>query len=322
MIAGHHKLTVLALETDPNAWQEFYGAVEKVADLVIYPTLEGLLSDDPRTSNTVILLDLDDLCGSPTALVAQLLDRRSRQRMGLTSSREIEGNLMDLRRWGIFHAAIKIPAVNADEVALFLDCVRNPANGFGLSRYLSNTVEMYNLPIETFEEKNRSIERVINHFATAGFDIHELFDVRLILEEALNNAFFHAFKNEKGEEKYQLGKCTRLDPGDKIRVEYGNNAILAGFAVMDNAGQLSIRTILDKLERQYNKEGVFDERGRGLYLSRLMSSRVIFSLEPGKRTQLIALFDETRRQNRPKPFFINVVGEEIHHGLGDDLELD
>lgn len=322
MIAGQHKLTVLALESDPNAWREFYGAVEKVADLVIYPTLEGLLSDDPRIGTTIILLDLDDLCGSPTALVAQLMDRRSRQRMGITSSREIEPNFMDLRRWGVLHAIIKAPPVNEDEVAQFLDCVRNPANGFGLSRYLTNTVEMYNLPIETFEEKNRSIERVINHFATAGFEIHELFDVRLILEEALNNAFFHAFRNEKGEEKYQIGKCSRLDPADKIRVEYGNNASLAGFAVMDNAGKLSIRTILDKLERQYNKEGVFDERGRGLYLSRLMSSRVIFSLEPGKRTQIIALFDETRRQNRPKSFMVNVVGGEQEHSLADDLELD
>ncbi|MCC6546594.1 ATP-binding protein [Candidatus Sumerlaeota bacterium] len=322
MIAGHDNLTVLALESDPNAWKEFYHAVEKSAELVIYPTLEGLLSDDPRSSNTIILLDLDDLYGSPTALVAQLVDRRSRQRMGITSGREVESNLMDLRRWGILHATIKLPPINEEEVALFLDCVRNPANGFGLSRYLTSTMEMYSLPIETFEEKNHSIERVINHFATAGFEIHELFDVRLILEEALNNAFFHAFRNEKGEEKYQLGKCSRLDPGDRIRVEYGNNGNLAGFAVMDNAGQLSLRTIFDKLERQYNKEGVFDERGRGLYLSRLMSSRVIFSLEPGKRTQLIALFDETRRQSRPKPFFINVIGEENSRDFADDLELD
>lgn len=322
MIGSNHKITVLALEPDPNAYNDFYQAIEKTSGLVIYPTLEGLLSDDPRSENTILLLDINALKGSPTAMITQLLDRRSRQRIGLTSGREMEEHLYDLRRWGVFQVAIKCAPISEDEVSLFLECVRNPADGFGLSRYLNNTVEMYNLSVDTFEEKNRSIERVMNHFATAGFEIHELFDVRLILEEALNNAFFHAFKNPKGQEKYKLENIGLLEPGDKIRIEYGNNAVLAGFTVTDNAGDLTIRTILNRLERQYNKEGMYDERGRGLYLARLMSSRLIFSIEPRKRTQLIALFDESRRTNRPKPFMINYVGDDIIPEFNEDLELD
>jgi hypothetical protein len=165
LIGSNHKITVLALEPDPNAYNDFYQAIEKTSGLVIYPTLEGLLSDDPRSENTILLLDINALKGSPTAMITQLLDRRSRQRIGLTSGREMEEHLYDLRRWGVFQVAIKCAPISEDEVSLFLECVRNPADGFGLSRYLNNTVEMYNLSVDTFEEKNRSIERVMNHFA-------------------------------------------------------------------------------------------------------------------------------------------------------------
>lgn len=314
--------TILALDSDPNSYSDFYHALESDGEVVVYPTLEGLLSDDPRSKNTIVLLDVDDLRSSPTALVVQLLDRQHRQPMALTTGRGIEDYFNDLRRWGLLQVAVKCPVINREEVVLFLGCVRSPSDGFGLSRYLAHTVEMYNLSISTFEEKNSSIERVINHFATTGFEIHELFDVRLILEEALNNAFFHAFKDRSGKEKYSLENFRGLEAGDKIRVEYGNGALFAGFSVTDNAGGLSVKTILTKLERQYNKEGLYDERGRGLYLARQLSSRMIFNIEQKRRTQIVALFDDTRRGNRPKPFMINFTGDDSSTDGGLDSDLD
>ena len=304
------KKTILALEQDQPAFEPFYSALASAGELHVFPTLDRLLAEEGQHEAPVYLLDVVALRDTPTALVTQLLERRSRVPMGLVTSVDSDEYLVDLRRWGLLQVAIKNIPVHADEVRLFVNSLCDPLNGFGLPQYLSGTMEMYNLSIHNIREKNEAIERVINHFATANFNVHELYDVRLILEETLNNSFFHAFRTATGEEKYSLHAFRQLEPHEKVRIEYGNNARLAGFTVTDNAGTLSIRTILNKLERQLNREGLHDSSGRGLYLSRMLSTAFVINIEEARRTQLVALFDERRRMQRPKPFMINFVGSD------------
>jgi anti-sigma regulatory factor (Ser/Thr protein kinase) len=167
---------------------------------------------------------------------------------------------------------------------------------------------MYSVAIRTIPEKHAAIERAVNHFATCGFNVHELYDVRLTLEELANNALFHAFQTETGAEKYSIRGFTQLEDGESVRIEYGSDGLVAGFSVTDNAGTLATRTILNKLERQLNREGLYDESGRGIYLTRMLSSQYVINIERGKRTQSVVLFDERRKSDRPKPFLVNRVG--------------
>ncbi len=321
-MTARDRVTILALERDPSPFLEFYDAASLRGEVHFYPTLEGLLADEPKFEDAIFLLDVEALQASPSAQVAQLVELRSQHPMGLVTTMEIEEYLLDIRRWGILQSAIKVAPIIAEEVTHFIECVKNPANAIGLYRYLNQTVQMYNVAIETIEEKNLSVERVINHFATAGFEIHELYDVRLILEETLNNAIFHAFQLPNGDEKYGIGSFKKLDEGEKVRIEYGSSTRMAGFTVTDNSGSLKLRTIINKLERQFNRDGLFDESGRGLYLSRMMSTAFIINLEPQKRTQVIALFDERRRTDRPKPLMINNIGEDSFEEWRLDPDMD
>ncbi|GAB4323341.1 MAG: hypothetical protein Kow0059_18670 [Candidatus Sumerlaeia bacterium] len=211
--------------------------------------------------------------------------------------------LPKLEKWQIYCAIPKHTPFPTEQIVPIENLI-SPMDGFGLMRYFNYTFQMYRDNIRTREEKYRAVERIINHFQTCGYETHRLYDARLVLEEMLNNAFFHAFTDEQGREKYDSQTFTVLDPGEEIYVEFGSDAQFAGFSVCDNQGRLHPRHILSKLSRQVMQEGLLDDSGRGIYLSRLLTSQLIFNIHKGFRTQVICLFYE-RMVNSLKPLCIN-----------------
>lgn len=315
--------TLLALESDPGGSREFYELAEQLcADCRIFPDLGQLLSHRLEFPQRLILLDTETMNRMPTADIAMLRELRSREKIALITSSDIEEYLHGIRSWGVLQSIVKTPPLDEEEIAHSLYCLQSPGCAFGLHQYLSREIRMQSISVSTIEEKNSGIESVINHFATANFEIHDLYDVRLILEETLNNSFYHAFKTATGEEKYHLNTFQGLDKGERIRIEFGSNDRVAGFTVTDNAGSLPVATIINKLERQFNRDGLLDTSGRGLYLSRMLTSRFVINIDPGKRTQVIALFDDRRKTDRPKPFSINLIGDDGFAEWGAPEELD
>lgn len=301
--------TLYYLDRDADSFPSFVDSLRACcAHVEIFSSIEALLSALTEREPGVVLMDLQDLQGSPTSHTNQLLELRGRVPMGLVSACSLEGCIGDLRKWGLLQVAVKVPPCTDLEVRHFIEMVEDARNGFGLIGYLGDTVEMYSVAIRTIPEKHAAIERAVNHFATCGFNVHELYDVRLTLEELANNALFHAFQTETGAEKYSIRGFTQLEDGESVRIEYGSDGLVAGFSVTDNAGTLATRTILNKLERQLNREGLYDESGRGIYLTRMLSSQYVINIERGKRTQSVVLFDERRKSDRPKPFLVNRVG--------------
>ncbi|MEQ8818724.1 MAG: ATP-binding protein [Sumerlaeia bacterium] len=316
--------TIFYLDRNQDGNGDFREALAQLADISTFHDLGSLLNAlDDAPPRTFLLLDTTTLLDEPSALISRLVELRRRLPMGLVTDQDLDQFIWCLRRWGIIQCAVKTPPVTLEETEHFLQTLSDPASGFSLMRYFSSTMELYSLSVTDMATKTAAVERVINHFATHGFDVHELYDVRLILEEITNNAFFHAFRTASGEEKYSIRHFASLDAGDEnVRIEYGNDGGRVGFSVTDNAGTLGISTIITKLERQFNREGIFDESGRGLYLSRMLATKLIINIEQGKRTQLIALFDETRKSNRPKPFMINYIGRDQFEDWRIDPELD
>jgi hypothetical protein len=313
---------LLVLEGDPSRHPGFYEALGRCGTVLTFESPDAIWEICHGVDEPVILLDTEALKSCSNSDISSLVELRGRIPIGLITHQPTEDYLVDLRRWGLLQSFVKNDPIVPEELAHFIACVAEPLSGFGLHGYLHHTMELYNVSAATIPEKNNAIEAVINHFATSGFEVHELYDVRLILEEALNNAFFHAFRTPTGEEKYNLHNITRLDPKEKVRLEYGNGAHLAGFSVTDSAGTLRVHTVLNKLERQLNKEGLYDCSGRGLYLSRMLSTAFILNVEEGKRTQVIALFDKRRHMDRPKPFMVNFLGRDTFNEWRLDPDFD
>jgi len=123
-------------------------------------------------------------------------------------------------------------------------------------------------------------------------------------EEIINNALFHAFRNPDGSEKYRPGSFEFLDNNEEVAIEFGADATTIGFSVTDNRGTLTPELVIGKLARQYYREGLFDESGRGVYLARMLSGNMVINIHRGRRTQMICIFYE-KRLNIPRPFSIN-----------------
>lgn len=314
--------TLLCLDRDQEGSADFRAALSHVGMVIPCHDLDSLLDLLSEMPEATALLDTATLLDSPTSQVRRLSDFRQRHRLALVTAQPLEEYFPALREWGILKSFVKTPPVDPTELEHFLRMVRDPLSGFGLMSYLSATIEMYSVSISTIPEKVAAIERVTNHFATCGFGVHELYNVRLILEEIANNAFFHAFRTATGEEKYSIAGFARLAAGENVRIEYGSDGCHVGFSVTDSAGTLPVSVVLDKLERQMNHEGVFDESGRGLHLSRLLASRLVFNLEIGKRTQLVAIFETSTPSNRPRPFTINHIGEDNFAEWRRDPDFD
>jgi|GEM_PF-632396 len=255
----------------------------------------------------LIVADLETLLTLGESQILTWLGSSPRPPLAIATDMDPEHYLGHLRRLRLHHLIVKSGPFFPEEFGLLLDCAISPIRGFGLLSHFAQTLEMYSLTFATRDEKSDAIERVINHFATVGFVIHELYDVRLILEEITNNALFHAFRNPDGSEKYNMSTFQGLDSGETVRIDYGHAMNVVGFAVTDNAGTLDPDMILYKLERQYNREGLFDLGGRGLYLSRLLASTFFFNIEKGLRTQIVASFREKDSRKRPKPITINAL---------------
>lgn len=315
------KPRILVLDPQFQGFPDFYETLAKVEEVKPFTDLAALLKEDEREPAQYFLLDAKALRKARSQDLDRIKSLRRSRAIGLCTDMDLKDYLADMKRHGIFQVTIKSGPQTIEEVTQFVYCLRNPMNGFGLSRYFYNTSELYAYNLRTLDERNQTVDRVINHFATTGYEIHELYNVRLILEEMLNNALFHAFLNGAGQEKYGVHSFERLEEHEQVRVEYGSSSVVAGFTVTDNSGTLALRKIIAKLERQFVDDSLFDENGRGLYLSHMLSSALIFNLEEGKRTQVVALFDSTRRKtDMPKPFMINAVGSEQ---FGDcDLDPD
>jgi len=314
--------TFLVLDPNAAAFASFYRPLDTLGKVINLGALEDALALLEAVDSPILLLDTAQLRQLSPSEISSLVEHRGRFPVGLVTDEKTDDYLIELRRWGVLQVAVKSEPLIEEEIVHFIQCLLDPASGFGLHGYLYHTMEMYNVSVSTMREKNEAIENVINHFATSGFEVHELYDVRLILEEALNNALFHAFRTPTGEEKYSVSTLVQLEAREKVRIEYGNSAQLAGFSVTDNAGSLRVHTILDKLERQLNREGLFDSSGRGLYLSRMLTTAFIINVEESKRTQIVALFDKRRHGDRPKPFMLNFIGRDSFSEWRLDPDFD
>jgi len=170
----------------------------------------------------------------------------------------------------------------------------------GLAEHLAPEAPIRRLEVRDRETKVTVLDSVVADFQTFRPDSRGGFDLRLVLEEALNNAVYHAFESADGVEKYSIRNFETLEPGEEVTLDYGRDARTFAVDVADNQGRLRRDRALEKIERHIDAHGLLDERGRGLFLCHSLADRLIVNLQPGRLTQLVVLFaaDKTLWQDR------------------------
>jgi anti-sigma regulatory factor (Ser/Thr protein kinase) len=179
------------------------------------------------------------------------------------------------------------------DMELWTSWLENSGPGLGLGPHLDDGAVTFEIEIQSRADKSAAISEVLSCIGRARPDTKFLFELRLILEETINNAIFHAFCDSAGREKYRTENFTRLERGETVRLEFGSDSRSVGICVTDNQGRLHQDTILGKVQRQLSAQGIFDQSGRGLYLVYSLSGRLLFNLRSGKLTQVVVLFPTT-----------------------------
>jgi len=226
--------------------------------------------------------------------------------VALLVSSEYEHQFALLNKYDSFCVLVRTLPLDFDELQIAIENLIAPTRAFGLARYLRQPVEVHEKVITSLADKQSMMEEALEFFRRYRPHDTDISQIRLAFEELINNAIYHAFRRASGSAKYKLGAFERFGSGEQIRVEYGRDKRYLGCSVADNQGTLEVETVMKKIERQITQEGLFDESGRGLYLTRTLADKMIINIHPNIATQVVLLF---AHKDRPKlkPFFVNQV---------------
>ena len=131
--------------------------------------------------------------------------------------------------------------------------------------------------------------------------------INILLEELITNAVYHAPVDGSGKEKYLKHSEVVLDDTEAVLVTVGRDAEKYGVSVLDTSGKLTKRQVLYKIDRHVHGEGLLDEDGRGLHMSRIYSDRLIINIKKNIATEAIFMNYLDDKYKGYKPLHINEI---------------
>ena len=306
MIDTPHKI-VLLIDKDPEERTRLSKILSEKFIVDVANTASEGLNKISQSGFDLILIDFETLGMQIDLFVRHLNERQLKTKLALMTSLSLEDYIQYMKNWNIINVLCKRSTYDHYQTIVTVDNFINPDKAFGLRRYLP--VMLKSEEIRSRDDKSYIVSKVINFFGANGYSSTMLYDVRLVLEEMINNAIYHAFRDEQGNEKYRPQTFHELLHNEIVKVDYGAHGDLAGFMVGDNRGNLTPAHIVETLSRQYDKTGLYSQSGRGLFLSRRFSDALIINIRKDKTTQIISLFKKNGEKDKkaPKPFYINYV---------------
>ncbi len=171
----------------------------------------------------------------------------------------------------IFQSALR------ESLAKGLECI--PSSEPVIRQVLSNV-----------SARSEMIDAVTQRVAERFVGDFDEMEHRLALEEILNNALFHAFKNENNTPKYSVMVDQQVFEPDQVILEHLVDDDLFAFCVTDTGGGLTGEAIRRDIHRQITREGVLQERGRGVFLTFSFANVFIVNSIPGRLSQVLIVF--------------------------------
>ncbi|MBF0432974.1 MAG: response regulator [Fibrobacteria bacterium] len=131
-------------------------------------------------------------------------------------------------------------------------------------------------------------------------------EIKLVFDEIITNAIYHSPMLESGQKKYEEYKYIELQKEEYIHVTIGQDEEKICISILDRQGNLDKDRVIFLIDRHVNAEGIFDESGRGIYMSRLFSDRIHINIDPGNMTEFIIMYYRNPNAFKGyKPLYIN-----------------
>jgi CheY-like chemotaxis protein len=176
---------------------------------------------------------------------------------------------------------------------------------FGIQKHLTDKGSIVR---EYVLKKSNDIDRIEEMILSEVSKFHrQENNIYILLEEIITNAIYHGITDAEGRPKYRKHSDVTLDPNEYVYITLGRDDEKYGIAIMDNGGCLDRDKILEKLERHLNYEGLLDESGRGIFMSRIYADRLIFNIHRGKKTEVIFFNYFSQKYKGFKPLYIKEI---------------
>ena len=237
-------------------------------------------------------------------LVKQVKEKYTGTRTALITAYNVNDYIRMAKENDISNIISKSTPFNFDE---FNSIVKNLVTEqiFGLENYMlpdfSVLGEYTIVNSEQISDVEDNVIELISRFHKA-----EPF-VNILLEELITNAVYHAPVDENGKEKYIKHSDVKLDETEAVKIYVGRDSEKYGVSVLDTSGKLTKEQALFKIDRHIHGEGLLDEDGRGLHMSRIYSDRFIINIKKDVATEAIFMNYLDEKYKGFKPLYINEI---------------
>jgi CheY-like chemotaxis protein len=224
--------------------------------------------------------------------------------VALITAYNIDNYIRIAKEYNICNIIPKTSPFNFSELDLLIEGLLTK-NIFGLARHLlpGHTL-LESFCIRSSLEAKTVREAIIEMF-TEKLGASD--NMKLALDEIITNAVYHAPAFPDGTQKYQEFSEVHLQPQEFVQLETGYDTEKYGIAVIDKMGRLTKETVLYKIDRQINGEGILDDSGRGIHMSRLFSDRMIINIASKSKTEIILMNYFSHKYRGYKPLYINEI---------------
>ncbi|MCC6746911.1 MAG: hypothetical protein IT371_04585 [Deltaproteobacteria bacterium] len=168
---------------------------------------------------------------------------------------------------------------------------------FGLQKYFPWGVTSFSMMVTSYVEKRKAVEVLLAYAEAAGCRVPVRDRIQLVADELMMNGLYHSAVDKSGRELYagkttaELAKLTKVAP---IQVRYACSGRYFGISVQDGGGTLTRLRALEYLLRAGSGGRIENKpTGAGLGLISVLHSvsKLVFNLEAGYSSEVVALFD-------------------------------
>lgn len=158
---------------------------------------------------------------------------------------------------------------------------------FGIERHLSEVLSRSKMTIQNHQEMVHACDS-LSEVASSRRRHHLL----TVLNEMVTNAIYYGAMNLPGDQKETWHHDFQIPLEMAVEVELAEGPDRKVISILDHGGRLERKTVLHWLHRQMSQDqnglplGIFDNHGRGFFISRTFSDRLSISIERGKRCEI------------------------------------
>ncbi|MEW6203402.1 MAG: response regulator [bacterium] len=200
---------------------------------------------------------------------------------------------------GVFNIICKMDP--PEEILRTVDNLVTGEGIFGIENYLEPDTSTIRHRITNTRQLKELIEEILD-FARTILDEEKIYGLKTGLVEVGTNAIYHAYGYEKG-------TSVELKESEEVTIEFGRDSTRFVVVINDTSGALTKEKVLTQLNKGINPspEDLIAAGGRGIFLTRFLSDKLIVNIIPHKRTEIILIMYLTKDYQESKPLLINQI---------------